>query len=71
MARVAAVRQAEIMKENLDNPARTPMVQGTVPGFVIVIRQPDGTEQAIPPPPAPMIDVTPIEEPGRPYQREP
>jgi hypothetical protein len=73
MARVAAVRQAEIMKETLDGPGHA-LQQGHAPGLVVVIQSADGkVMQAIPPmPPAPMIDVTPrperaaeLESPGR------
>ena len=72
MARVAAVRQAEIMKENLDNPAHTLRPPGTIPGLVVIIESPNGAVQMIPPAPPPLqIDVTPIEEPRRPYQYEP
>jgi hypothetical protein len=74
MARVASIKMLEAMKETLDNPARTPMAPGAVPGFCIVIRHGDRDEifDPLPPPQQPaMIDVTPIEEPRRPFQYEP
>jgi hypothetical protein len=62
MARVAAVRQAELMKETLDSPGSALLQQRHSPGLVVIISSPDGSQQMIPPPPAPMIDVTPERE---------
>jgi hypothetical protein len=61
MARVAAVRVAETLKDNLDNPSSGSAGQLHAPGLVVVIQSGDGrVQQMIPPqPPAPMIDVTP------------
>jgi hypothetical protein len=51
MARVAAIRQAEIMKLDLDNPARN-VAQQPTPGLVVVIQSADGRAlQSIPPAP--------------------
>jgi hypothetical protein len=61
MARVAAVRLAELMKESLDSPGSA-LQQRHSPGLVVVIQNGDGTQQIIPPAPAPMIDVTPERE---------
>jgi hypothetical protein len=61
MARVAAVRLAELMKESLDSPGSA-LQQRHSPGLVVVIQNGDGTQQIIPPAPVPMIDVTPERE---------
>jgi hypothetical protein len=73
MARVAAVGQAEIMKDNLDNPAPAIAAVSIQPGVCIVIQHSDRAEilNPLPPKQPAMIDVTPIEEPRRPYQHEP
>jgi hypothetical protein len=62
MARVAAVRQAELMKESLDSPGSA-LQQRHSPGLVVIIQNGDGTQQMIPPAPSPpMIDVSPERE---------
>jgi hypothetical protein len=53
MARVAAIRQAEIMKLDLDNPARN-AVQQPAPGLVVVIQSSDGAVRQFPQAPAPL-----------------
>jgi hypothetical protein len=60
------------MKENLDHPANAATAVGAQPGFVIVIQHADGKQETVGPPPQQpaLIDVTPIEEPRRPLQRE-
>jgi hypothetical protein len=71
MARVAAIRQAEMMKENLDNPASGMLQQRHAPGLVVQLVNVAGevTQTIGGQPPAPMIDVTPereaLESPGR------
>jgi hypothetical protein len=60
MARVAAVRLAELIKESLDSPGSA-LQQRHSPGLVVVIQNGDGTQQIIPPAPVP-IDVTPERE---------
>jgi hypothetical protein len=62
MAVAAAVRQLEAMRQTVAEETRGGRA-ATMPGLVIVITQPDGSQQMIPPtPPAPMIDVTPERE---------
>jgi hypothetical protein len=61
MARVAAVRLAELMKESLDSPGSALQQRHSL-GLVVVIQNGDGTQQIIPPAPVPMIDVTPERE---------
>jgi hypothetical protein len=71
-ARVAAVRQAEIMKQDADNPASSAGAgQHFTPGLVVIIQGPGAVTQMIPPPQPALIDVTPKEEPRWPYQHEP
>jgi hypothetical protein len=73
MAKVAAIRQSELMRQiaTEESPGG---FRPLSPGVVIVIKGPDGV-QMIPPPqrpqPAAMIDVTPFDEPRRPFQTEP
>jgi hypothetical protein len=65
MARVAAIRQAEQMKADLDNPQGGIMQQRHSPGLVVqIINGASGeVERTIGgQSPAPMIDVTPIEQ---------
>jgi hypothetical protein len=70
MARVAAIRQAELMKETLDGPAGA-LQERHAPGLVVQILNVAGevTQTIAPPLPAPMIDVTPergaLERPAR------
>jgi hypothetical protein len=60
MARVAAIRQAEIMKLDLDNPARN-TIQQPAPGLVVVIQNSDGMVQQLPPAPPPrQIEYEPV-----------
>jgi hypothetical protein len=73
MARVAAVRQAELMKESLDNPRNALLQQRQAPGLVVQIINGEGrVTQTLGPPPAspPLIDVSPereaLEPPSRP-----
>jgi hypothetical protein len=63
MARVAAVRQAELMKETLDGPQGA-LQERHAPGLVVQILNMDGSVQTIGPPPSPppMIDVAPERE---------
>jgi hypothetical protein len=62
MARVAAIRQAEIMKQDLDNPARSAAQQPT-PGLVVVIQSADGRARQFPQTPAPMaIEHDPLRD---------
>ena len=72
MARLGAVKTSELMHEAFESPQRGGLAGQVTPGLVVVIAHADGTQQAFPPPPpVPMIDVTPIDEPPRPYPYEP
>jgi hypothetical protein len=64
MARVAAIRQAEQMKADLDNPASGMLQQRHSPGLVVQIVNVAGevTQTIGPPAPQPVIDVTPLSE---------
>jgi translation initiation factor 6 (eIF-6) len=61
MAVAAAVRQLEAMRQTVAEETSGGRA-ATMPGLVIVITQPDGSQQMIPPAPPPMIDVTPERE---------
>jgi hypothetical protein len=56
MARVAAVRQAEIMKETLDGPGHA-LQQAHMPGLVVIIESSDGHVQRVLAPPMPPLPL--------------
>jgi hypothetical protein len=60
MAAVGAIKTLEAMKEVVDpSPGRAGMIQHA-PGLVVQIIHSNGSTETIgPPPPAPLIDVTP------------
>jgi hypothetical protein len=61
MARVAAIRQSEAMRQAASKETGGP--RAMMPGFVILIETRDGTVHTIAPPvPAPMIEVEPLPE---------
>jgi hypothetical protein len=63
MARVAAIRQAELMKADIDNPQGGIMQERHAPGLVVQIVTAGVVTQTISAPmPAPMIDVTSLSQ---------